>query len=229
MTEYKANIVGSNRDKPFTGTVLDTYIKEYENNSKYILEFEEGNPHLFIKMPEKAFGGDVGKKSVLGILIKSLDDLKIDSILDVDETGIIENIRHDPDINGKKLLFDCVERIFILESGEQIEYLEWRVTKTESSGTPAPKPQSKETPAKEPADKAEATANSSTQKELWEEIILDVLSSGSMSEGGIMKAMKIKVTDKAEQKKMNDIRRLTIETMATDGIIKKTGNEFELV
>lgn len=231
MTEIEATVTDGFRQEPFNGEVTNFEVIEANGYNKVTFEFAEG-PNLSIFPPKEIdpATGEVPGYMALGILIRSLKDQGIKTILSIDDSTMeLEGIRTDPDVCGMTLEFDVDIRTYVKGDGEEGKNYDWRVIKAESSGTPTPKPQSKETPAKEPKDKAEATANSSTQKELWEEIILDVLSNGSMSEGGIMKAMKIKVTDKAEQKKMNDVRRSTIETMATDGIIKKEGNEFVLV
>jgi len=229
MTEIEATVTDGYRQEPFNGEVTNFEMIESNGYSKATFEFEEG-PNLGIFPPKELAPttGEVPGYMALGILIRSLNDQNIKTILSIDDSTMeLVGIRTEPDICGMTVSFDVDIRTYVKSDGEEGKNYDWRVTKAESSSTPAPKPKSKDTPAKEP--KPEPESNSSEQSTLWEEIILDVLSNGSMSEGGIMKAMKIKVPDKAEQKKMNDVRRSTIETMALDGIIKKEGNEYQLV
>lgn len=226
MTEYEANVTDGYRQDPFTGEVTNIGVEDVGGYNKVIIEFTDG-PNLSIFPPKEINDGDVPGYMDLGIFIQSLKELNISTFISVDdETLELDGIRTEPDIGGMTCDFDVKPKEWVNNQGETKTNYEWRVTKAESNGTPAPKPE--KSPAKE-SKPGEPTEDSTDQTALWEEIILDVLSNGSMSEGGIMKAMKLKVTDKAEQKKMNDVRRATIEAMASDSIIKKEGNEFVLV
>jgi len=227
MTEYEATVTDGYRQEPFDGEVTNIEVADVGGYNKVVIEFTEG-PNLSIFPPKEIKDREVPGYMDLGIFIRSLKELNITTFIGVDDESLeLDGIRTEPDICGMACSFDVKPKEWVNDEGETKTNYEWRVTKAKSSSTPAPKPKPKDAPAKEPEPKPES--NSSEQSTLWEEIILDVLSNSSMSEGGIMKAMKIKVPDKAGQKKMNDVRRSTIETMALDGIIKKEGNEYQLV
>lgn len=227
LTEYKAKVTDGFRQESFDGEVTNYEIRETKTGSKQlVLEFIDG-PALNIFAPNEINNGEVPGYMAMGIFLRSLSDCGIESYLDVnDSTLTLDSIRFEPDICDKTLSFDVNVRTYVKGSGEEGKNYDWRVTNIEPNGTPAPKPQLKmnDTP-----DEPATVEDSGEQVDLWNEIILDVLSNGNMSEGGLMKAMKLKVTDKAEQKKMNDVRRSAIETMVHEGIIKKEGNEFTLV
>ncbi|MDT8402866.1 MAG: hypothetical protein RQ743_14365 [Bacteroidales bacterium] len=225
MTEYKAKITDGFRQEPFESEVTNYEIRETKTGSKQlVLEYTDG-PALNIFAPNEINGGEIPGYMAMGMFLRSLQDSGVETYIDIDDgTLTLESIRFEPDICGKTLSHDVTIRTYIKGNGEEGKNYDWKVTGITSNGTPAPKQTEPPRPVTpdEPVD-------TSKEVELWNDIIMDVLSAGNVSEGGLMKAMKIKVPDAKDQKKMNDVRRTTIEDMATSGIIKKVGNEFTLV
>lgn len=227
MTEGKAIVTEGFRTEGFEGEVVDFTVKEISGYTKVIFEFTDG-PALSIFPPKSIEGYKVPGYMDLGILINSLTTLGIDTFLDVDDSTLeLEGIRTEPDICGMTLTFGVNQRKWINKEGEEKTNYEWRVLKAESNATPPPK-QPDKVPDSKPTEQPAQEESTDDLIGTWTTIILDALASEPKSEGKLMAAMKEVVTDKAEQSKLNKVRRDAINGMITSGEIVQDGTNYKL-
>ena len=224
MTEYKATVIEGFRTEPFEAEVTDLVVKEVSGYNKVIFEFAEG-PNLSIFPPKEIVDGVVPGYMDLGILINSLTSLGIETFISVDDdTLTLDGLRTEPDICGKTLSFDVNERNWFNNEGEEKTNYDWRVTKAEGNSTPPPAGAQQPTPTPPTAP----VGDDSELLGAWATIIVDALGDEPKTEAQIMKAMKDITTDKAEQSKLNKVRRQALSSMVESGDIKQDGSKYSM-
>lgn len=235
MTEYEANVTEGFRTEAFTADVVDFGVKPVGDYTKVVFEFTDG-PDLSLFPPKEITDGNIPGYMALGILINSFTQNGIKTFVDVDESTLeLNGIRTEPDLCGKTVSFEVDTREWINGEGETKTNYDWRVVTVESNSTPAPKPQIQEStqPPKtqdivDSVSSAEST-DTTESIDVWNTIVLDVLSNEEATEAQIMKAMKDATPDKLEQAKLNKVRRDALLRFTEDGIIVKDGSKFKLV
>lgn len=257
-------VVDAFRKESFTDIVTSVSVEAVgENLSDAVtIEFDDGAPLNFFLPDDRHEGknwydndylleGEIPGWHGLGILIKSLELLKIETFFDIEGP----DLKFKPDITGKEVSFEYSERKYTADVEGEVQEKssdEWRIIKitepskipvktptpagppTQDQATPdtpvsqVPTPQAPAAPASIPAP--EKLSLSEEMISEWTTALTEILTE-PMRLGGILKSLKAKVPDSNKRTNMTKVKATVLTQLVDDGFIEyeEDSKEYTLV